>query len=150
MDESEYIKERLDNQIEWYDAKSMKNQKIFKRIRIAEIGISASIPILSMFSDTSPIIKIIVAILGVLIVASISIQGMGNYHENWLEYRMIAETLKHEKFLYLTKSGVYENLEKPLGVLVGRVEGTISRENANWSQLNRSAKPKNNQHSTSS
>lgn len=36
MDENKYIQERLENQINWYDSKSVSNQKWFKLLRIIE------------------------------------------------------------------------------------------------------------------
>ena len=47
----EYIKERLDNQIDWYDKKSVKSQKWFKRLQLIVIVSSATIPFLSGYMD---------------------------------------------------------------------------------------------------
>ena len=47
----EYISTRVDDQIEWYDKKSMKAQKLYKRSQFAEIIISALIPVLTSFAD---------------------------------------------------------------------------------------------------
>ena len=41
MNQEEYIKDRVDIQIDWYDKKSVFNQKWFKRLQVIAI-ISAS------------------------------------------------------------------------------------------------------------
>ncbi|HFC76762.1 MAG TPA: DUF4231 domain-containing protein, partial [Candidatus Moranbacteria bacterium] len=42
------------------------------------------------------------------------------------------ESLKHEKYLFLTKSEPYD-IDEPFKLLVQRVESLISKENTNWS-----------------
>src|SRR3954471_6125598 len=50
----EYLTRRVQNQIDWYDKKSVWNQKCFKRLRIVEIIAAAMIPLLTAL--TEPII----------------------------------------------------------------------------------------------
>ena len=142
MEETEYLSKRLDNQIDWYDKKSKWNQNRYKLLRILEISFGALIPILTPFISDYTLIKILIATLGGLIAVIIGVQGIYNFHENWLEYRMIAETLKHEKFLYATNSGPYDSVDNAFKNLVSRIESVISHENINWSQLNKSTKGK--------
>ena len=47
MADSDPIMDRLEDQITWYDRKSMSCQRIFKRIKIAEIIAAALIPFLA-------------------------------------------------------------------------------------------------------
>ena len=47
MNEEDYLKERLDDQLEWYSKKSQLNQKWFKRLRLVEIISAAIIPFIS-------------------------------------------------------------------------------------------------------
>lgn len=62
---------------------------------------------------------------------------MNKYHENWIQYRSTAEILKHEKFLYLTRSGGYKNSSASFNELVERCESIISSENVDWVQLHK-------------
>ena len=48
MEEAEYLEQRLDDQINWYDKKSSANQAAFKRLRLIEIIAAAAIPLLAM------------------------------------------------------------------------------------------------------
>ncbi len=56
--------------------------------------------------------------------------------ENWIEYRAIAELLKHEKFLYITKAGPYRNNDS-FAVFVEQIEGYLSKENTHWSSYSK-------------
>jgi len=49
----EYIEQRLNDQISWYDRKSGTSQLWFKRLRFAEIVAAATIPFLSGFAGES-------------------------------------------------------------------------------------------------
>src|SRR5690625_717844 len=100
MDESSYIKERLDDQIEWYSKKSTDSQRKFKFFKTIEILSASSIPVLSVFSQKGQITWII-AIAGAVITIIESWLAITKYHENWIDYRSVCETLKHEKYMYL-------------------------------------------------
>ena len=134
MNEEEYFKKRLDDQINWYDQKSIWNQKWFKRLQVFQLIAAASIPIfVNYVTDSSGWLRLVVAILGASIAIVSGIIGLYKLQENWLEYRTICESLRHEQFRYLTKTDPY-NIETPFPLLVNRVETLISKENTNWSQ----------------
>jgi hypothetical protein len=38
LSEQEYLENRLDDQIDWYDRKSQWNQRWFKRLRLVEVA----------------------------------------------------------------------------------------------------------------
>lgn len=132
MNQEEYLKERLEGQIDWYDKKSIKNQNWFKRLQVIVIVASATIPFLSGFMDeTTLYLKIVMGLLGLTIAAATAILGLYQFQENWLEYRTTCETLRHENYLFLTGAAPYDE-EEPFLLLVERVEGLISKENTNW------------------
>jgi hypothetical protein len=132
MNEKDYIENRLDGQINWYDKKSAWNQSWHKRLRFLEILAAASIPFLTGYiTDSTPDMKIVVGGLGVLIAVSTGVVALFKFQEHWLQYRTTAESLKHHKYLYLTKTAPYNN-ENSFNLLVESVEGLISKENSNW------------------
>jgi hypothetical protein len=132
MNEKDYIENRLDGQINWYDKKSSWNQSWHKRLRFLEILAAASIPFLTGYiTDSTPDMKIVVGGLGVLIAVSTGVVALFKFQEHWLQYRTTAESLKHHKYLYLTKTAPYNN-ENAFNLLVESVEGLISKENSNW------------------
>ena len=145
MNQEDYIKERLDNQIKWYDEKSVKSQKWYKRLQVIVIIAAAMIPFLSGYmSESTPYLKFLIGALGIVIAAMTAILGLYQFQENWLEYRTTCETLRHEKYLFLTGAAPY-NAEQPFLLLVERVESMISKENTNWANYMKKAqcKPKN-------
>lgn len=130
--QAEYLKDRLDGQINWYDKKSVANQKAFKRLQVLIIVASATIPFLSGFMDENSLwLKIVIGLLGLAIATATAILGLYQFQENWLEYRTTCETLRHEKYLFLTGASPYDE-EEPFLLLVERIEGLISKENTNW------------------
>ncbi len=65
---------------------------------------------------------------GVVIVAAFI--TLGRYQENWVEYRTTCESLRHEKYRYLTRTGLYSG-DNAFSVLVDGVESLISKETPN-------------------
>jgi hypothetical protein len=129
----EYIEQRLNNQIGWYDTKSSRNQAWFKRLRFTEVVAAAIIPFLSGFAGESMAIKIAIGALGVLVAVIASLLGLLRFQEHWITYRATAEALKTEKFLFLTQTPPYDK-QDAFHLLVQRVEAMLSKENAEWFQ----------------
>jgi len=133
MNEEKYISSRLDDQIGWYDQKSQSAQCWFKWLRGAEILAAAVIPLIAGFAKAPFPVTLVVGILGASIAIISAAISLNQFQENWTEYRTTCESLKHEKFLYLTKSEPYQE-EEPFRLFVQRVESLISKENSAWSQ----------------
>ena len=129
----EYIEQRLDDQIIWYDRKSAANQLWFKRLRFAEIVAAAIIPFLSGFAGGSLLIKIAIGALGVVVAVIASLLALLRLQEHWISYRATAEALKTEKFLFLTQTQPYDTGDA-FRLLVQRVEALLSKESAQWIQ----------------
>src|SRR5829696_1059939 len=123
---------RLNDQLEWYDHKSAVNQQRYKQIQAAQIILATSIPVLSLIDAASG--RWITAILGASVAILAGLQQLGNYNDLWTTYRATAEQLRHEKFLFLARSGSYRTLqeEEALRLLAERVEERVSTEHAKW------------------
>jgi hypothetical protein len=142
MEQDTYIKERLEDQIAWYDNKSQWNQKWYKRLRIVELIAGASIPFLAAYiTDTTLILKLVVGCLGLVITIITGAVTLYKFQENWIEYRTTCETLRHEKYLYLSQTEPYD-ISDPFKLLVQRVENLISRENTQWARYIQASKKK--------
>ncbi|MGQ7438348.1 DUF4231 domain-containing protein, partial [Streptococcus suis] len=61
--------------------------------------------------------------------------SLSKHRDNWIDYRRTTELLKHEKYMSLTKTGVYKNENDSFALLVERCETIISSENINWANL---------------
>ena len=127
MDEKQYLEERLDDQINWYDKKSMKYKKSFLFLRVIEIILASSLPFLAGFACEAVCIKYVIGLIGVSIAIIGGLITLNKFQENWILYRTTAESLRHEKYLFETKCKPY-NKENAFCLLTNRVESLISKE----------------------
>jgi len=125
---------RLQDQLTWYSQKSRDARKAFKRIKVTEIVAAALIPFLTghVNGQAWPGASYVIGGLGVLITVLEGLLHLNQYQENWSSYRATAESLKHEKFMFLAKAGPYANAADPRVALAERVEALISQENSQW------------------
>ena len=141
VSEQDYLNNRLLDQLNWYDRKSIQNQKRFKKIRTYEIILGAMIPFLLAFGDvdirvgnrTVDIIAVIVAGIGVAIVILGGMLALNKYEENYINYRKFAETLKSEKWRYQTRSQPYNSAQR-FNNLVMKVEKILADEHQAWTE----------------
>jgi hypothetical protein len=120
--------DRLEDQVGWYDRKSASNQRAFKRLKVLQLVAAAMVPVVA--SVHAPVW--ITGGLGALVVVIEGIQQLGQFQQNWMNYRSTCEALKHEKYLYLANAGPYRGSEDPERVLAERIEGLVSQEHAKW------------------
>ncbi|MFM2068635.1 MAG: hypothetical protein RLZZ584_3544 [Pseudomonadota bacterium] len=133
LTDADYIAQRLDDQMTWYEKKSASNQQAYKRLRMVELVAAALIPLISGMGTQVPQASVIVGLLGVLIALAAGAMSLFKYHENWLQYRTTAEQLKHERFMYLSQTGPYAGSDR-YATLVERVEKALMKELAAWTQ----------------
>jgi len=147
-DTSDPIIARLEDQINWYDKKSSKCQTTYKWIKLIEIVAAALIPFLSALhlSNTNSHLPItlgtITALLGVLITILEGVLQLNQYHQTWVTYRATCEALKHEKFTYIARAGVYAAPAEAHALLAERIETIGSQENTKWASLQQPQKSK--------
>jgi hypothetical protein len=120
---------RLQDQLQWYDRKSLAAQRAFKRVKVAQLLLAAAVPV-AVASDAPGAVT---AVLGSLVVVLEGVQQLYQWQTNWVLYRSTHESLNHEKYLYLARSGPYSG-PQPHQVLAERVEGLVSQEHAKWTE----------------
>ena len=134
MKPEEYVQERLEGQINWYDRKSRYNQKMFKWLRFGEIIVAASIPFIAgLITKENQCWKTLVGSMGVIVAVISGVLALFQFHERWIEYRTTCESLRKEKYLFLTGTEPYTG-ENTFETLVQRVEMLVSKENTSWAQ----------------
>ena len=121
--------DRLTDQLGWYDHKSVVAQRWYKLLRMTQLVMSVSIPVVVTFGAPSTV----AAVLGALIAVVEGAQQLFGFHEDWIGYRSTAEALKHHKYLYLAHAPPYTGKDRDR-VLAEQVEALVSRENAEWIQ----------------
>ncbi len=133
VDAEQYLKERVDAQIEWFSNRSGTNQTRFKQLRLAEIVLASTIPLLTAYADANTRLKVIAGIVGVLIAVIAGALALYKYQENWIHYRTTAEAMTREKMLFLTRSGPYIG-DNAFQEFVGRIENILGSENSQWAE----------------
>jgi Protein of unknown function (DUF4231) len=134
LEADEYLQTRLEEQINWYDTRSSKCKRWHLATKIVEIICAAIIPLLAGYaSGGGKLIAISIGVLGIAVAVCTGISSLHKYQELWIKYRTTAESLKKEKYLFLTKGEPYDS-EDALPILVQRVETLVSQENTNWAQ----------------
>ena len=99
------------------------------------IVFAALIPFAAGFIDSEKMwINYLIASLGVLTAIFSGLSALFEFQEKWDEYRTTSETLKHEKYLFKTKYGPYDEDGEIFKLFVSRIENLISKENSAWSQ----------------
>jgi hypothetical protein len=133
-DPKEITLARLDDQADWYSAKSKRAQRLYKWMKAVEIIAAALIPFLTGRSFVHK--DLAVGGLGVLITILEGILQLNQYQRIWTTYRATSEALTHEKFLFLAQAGSYGSAgEKAPALLAERIEGIMSQENTKWVSL---------------
>ena len=122
---------RLEQQIHWYDQRSLKDQRIYKWLRRTQIVVAALVPVAAL---AFPERAIIPGMIGAVILILAGFQDLGAYQRNWIKYRSTCESLRHEKYLFLGRTGRYEGLsdDEAHKELVERVEAMVTDEHTQW------------------
>jgi len=148
MNDDEYITERLENQMNWFDRKSSWHQKRYKKLKRWEFGIGATIPVLVSFSascdlgDLGPapyavslswLLQIFASVAGVVLVFITKHLELEDHYKLWKDYRANAEQLQHELMLYTSRTKPYDTAQA-YHDLVENIEGLLNKENMKWQQ----------------
>ncbi len=121
--------DRLEDQLGWYDRKSVAAQKAYKRVKLAQLVVGATVPVVAGLA----VHPAVTATLAALVVVAEGAQQLYQWQTNWVLYRSTAEALKHEKYLYLAAAGPYSTGDRDR-VLAERLEGLVSQEHAKWTE----------------
>lgn len=121
--------DRLEDQLGWYDRKSVTAQQAYKRVKLAQLVVGATVPVVAALQAPAAV----TAALAAVVVVAEGAQQLYQWQTNWVLYRATAEALKHEKFLYLAAAGPY-SAEDRRRVLAERLEGLVSQEHAKWTE----------------
>jgi hypothetical protein len=133
---------RLEEQITWYERRTRQARRSYRRMKITEILLAASLPLLAGFQDDlQPLLPpeldvlpaIAFALIGIAIVVLECILQLNQHERQWIAYQSSCDTLKHEKFLFLADAGPYANVEDKRARLAERIEELVTQ--AGWETL---------------
>lgn len=138
MNVEEYLKNRVDNQIEWFNKKSGAYKRYYNILRMLELVIAGLIPFLTGYVDLYILIKPTIGLMGVLVGLIAGILSLFKFQENWIQYRSACESLQSEKYLFQTNAAPYDT-DQAFHIFVQKVESMLTGENRAWSQYTKSA-----------
>ncbi|MDT7715118.1 MAG: hypothetical protein QOH09_1110 [Pseudonocardiales bacterium] len=121
--------DRLEDQLGWYDRKSVAAQQAYKRVKLSQLIVGAAVPVVAALQVSAAV----TATLAAFVVVAEGAQQLYQWQTNWVLYRATAEALKHEKYLYLAAAGPYSAGDRHR-VLAERLEGLVSQEHAKWTE----------------
>ena len=84
---------RLEDQLGWYDNKSIHCQNWYKRLKFIQISLAVLIPLLSQLDPEYA--KWGTSIAGVMIAVLEGMQHLNQYSKLWFPYRATSQPLKH-------------------------------------------------------
>ncbi len=135
MTPEEYMTSRVDHQINWYDTRSQNSQWWYKRLRVVEVALAASLPFLvGNITESTAWLKVVAGAVGVIVAIIAGLLALFKFQENWIQFRTTCESLGHHKYRFLTGVPPYSG-PTAFEEFVTNVEALISRENTAWAQI---------------
>lgn len=107
-----YLNERVEDQIKYFDVNAIRNQKNYKRLKTTAIACNLFTTMTIALAFTVPekfkvYMGIISLILSTIVLATYQWEEFQNYGAKWEKFRLVAEQIKSEKYYYLNYSGKY-------------------------------------------
>jgi hypothetical protein len=130
---AEVANKRLVSQLKWYTKNQKRCHQMYGAIKIAQLVIAATIPVLTAIENIRLEQAWIIAAFGGAVVVLEGYQQMMRYHDNWLRYSVTREALEREKYLYEVHAGPYANEKThPERLLEEHVEAILAHEIGSW------------------
>lgn len=140
----EYVKNRYEYEVMWYDQKSIRNKRISYVLRLITLCLSSIVPVIAALQlEFNGLIYATIFISAIVAIAT-GLIGYGKFEELWHSYRTTCETLKKELNYYKCRCGEYCEANDPERIFVERVESLISKENTEWVAMIKDCNKKGN------
>ena len=116
-DIEEYIQNRVDDQFAYFDSNAVRNQKSYKKLK----GLSISCNILTTMTialaftvpqEYKVAMGILSLVLSTIVLATYQIEEFQSYGAKWEKFRLVAEMLKSEKFMFENRAGHYSGRDR--------------------------------------
>lgn len=113
-DYTDYMTSRLDHQLDYFDSSAIKNQKRYKVLKRLAIlcNILTTMTIALAFTvpaDYKVKMGIVALVLSTLVLATYQLEEFENFGAKWEKFRLVAERLRSEKYMFLSGVGVYSS-----------------------------------------
>ena len=108
-----YLTDRVDDQLIYLNSVSIYNQKLYKFLKILAIVCNVLTTMAISITFTVPqeykvYIGILALVLSTIVLSTYQIEEVQNYGAKWEKFRLAAEQLKSEKYMFLNNVGTYD------------------------------------------
>jgi len=134
----QYIEDRYEPQVKWYDKKSIMNKRLTYLFQIPIITMAAITPVFAALEY-----KALTIIFSACVAAGFGVLKFCKFEDLWHSYRTTCETLKKEMVHYEMQTDVYDSADDSDKLFVERVESIVSKENVKWVTTVRENREKN-------
>ena len=128
----DYLPERVDAQIAYFDQGAIRNQKNYRRLKSSAIVCNVLTTMTIALAFTVPeayktSMGILALLLSTIVLATYQWEEFHNYGAKWEKFRLVAEQLRSEKCLFVNGAGRYgvQNDEERKRAFVEAVEQVI-------------------------
>lgn len=142
MDTEEYMRDRVEDQLGYYRHAATSAKRRYMWTQSAIIVLAVLLPVMVNMEtnwddtlDLSEEFRIITTVLSLSLAILTGLLSFRKYGELWLSHRMTEELIKQEKFLFLTRSGKYEENQSAFSDFVGNIEAILSSEHNRFRAL---------------
>lgn len=132
IDIEQYRERRLKPQIDYYDKKSIQNQKRFYLFSVIDLTLTALVPVASLSSHNG-----VTALLGAVATIASGILLLYKHKDLWTKYRFICETLKTYEIKFDNRIGNYSTLsdDDAIKLFIESCEQLMANEHDEWQSL---------------
>jgi hypothetical protein len=116
----------------WYRLHAIRTRRVDRTVEVAIIAVSAAIPVAASISPHSAITP---AVLGAVTLVLSSMRAVFHWHENYLRFSRAREAIEHERRLYYTKAGPYEDPATRERLLAQAVTDIEREEMGTWIRI---------------
>ena len=122
----------------YYSNTSRKYKKRYTRWMIAAIILGAMIPVLSVLTDGTAWMRVILSALGSAVTAINAYLALENSKDLWRSYRQEREILLSTLYCYFNNAGLFTHLnsqEEKDTLLIEICEKEMTKEVGNWTAI---------------
>ena len=136
MKPDEYISDRLNQTLVFYDKGAVRSKNRYLRMRASTVIAGAFVPVLVNL-DQIPYVDILTTLISIAVVLLVSLESVFHYREQWVNYRSTEQYLRKEYFLFTAEESPYgaSSPEEAFRLFVERVESAIDSENTSTLQV---------------
>ncbi len=133
QDFSDFVKNRYEDQLQWYDQKSITCKRNHDVLQTIIIFCSSLTPVLILILE--PDWKILAVFTSMIVAISTGLIATFKIREKWINYRITAESMRKEYSHYKTDTEKYSVAQDKQKLFVESIEFLLAGEVTNWQNI---------------